>query len=395
MRMPNIIKQLKSVLLFSIGLGLAVYALMVRADVEQIQNLIATGNLNEALIQTNRELAKDQNNVTYRFLKGLVLTRQDKLDQARDIFISITRSNPELPEPYNNLAVIYAALGDFDKARMALEEAINTHPAYATAHENIGDIYAKLASQAYNQALELDGGNNTAKAKLSLVNELFSIPVGVAPQALLASAEAAQPVTTPTPLPEPASEPVVAPPIQQQPAPLPTSPEVNTVAEVTPAAPSTPAPAAVAPIQTVQMEPAQSTPPSVTTPARIEPQTDTSARLEIEREQIALVKQTVLDWANVWSAQDVNAYLSFYASDFTPPDGRTINQWRELRRQRLSAPGAIRVVVSDLVVEMLGDEHAQATFTQVYSSDVYNDRVKKTLLLKLEENKWLITLEKT
>jgi len=392
--MPNILKQLKSVLLLSAGLCLVVYAITARADVEQIQKLIATGNLNEALTQTNRELAKDQNNVTYRFLKGLVLTRQDKLDQARDIFIGITRSNPELPEPYNNLAVIYAALGDFDKARIALEEAINTHPAYATAHENIGDIYAKLASQAYNQALELDGHNNTAKAKLSLVNELFSIPASVAPQALLASAEAAQPVT-PVSAPTPVPEPVVAPPIPPQARPVPTVTEATTIAPVTPEASPTPAPAATAPIQTVQVEPVQSTSPPVTAPARVEVQTEALAKPELERQQIALIKQTVLDWASVWSAQDINAYLSYYASDFTPPDGRSINQWRDLRRQRLSAPGAIRVVVSDLVVEMLGSEHAQATFTQVYSSDVYNDRVKKTLLLKLEENKWLITLEKT
>jgi colicin import membrane protein len=386
MRMPNILKQLKLVLLFSSGLCLAVYTITVRADVEQIQKLIATGNLNEALTQTNRELANDENNVTYRFLKGLVLTRQDKLDQARDIFVGITRSNPELPEPYNNLAVIYAALGDFDKARMALEEAINTHPAYATAHENIGDIYAKLASQAYNQALELDGHNNTAKAKLSLVNELFSIPASVAPQALLASAEAAQPVTPVT---------VVASPVPQPTPPVPTSTETTTIVPLTPEPLPTPAPAVIAPIQTVQVEPAQSVSPPVTAAARVEVQTEALTRLELERRQIALIKQTVLDWASVWSAQDINAYLSYYASDFTPPDGRTINQWRDLRRQRLSAPGAISVVVSDLVVEMLGGEHAQATFTQVYSSNVYNDRVKKTLLLKLEQNKWLITLEKT
>lgn len=146
------------------------------ADPAQVQSLIAEGKLDQVLVITNGELAEDANNVSYRFLKGLILTRQEKLDQALAIFSEITRTNPELPEPYNNLAVIYASKGDFEKARVALEQAINTHPAYATAHENIGDIYAKLASHAYNQALELDRDNNTAKAKLSLVNELFSQP---------------------------------------------------------------------------------------------------------------------------------------------------------------------------------------------------------------------------
>ena len=39
-----------------------------------------------------------------------------------------------------------------------------------------GDIYAKMASRAYNQALELDTSNKAAREKLSLVNELISAP---------------------------------------------------------------------------------------------------------------------------------------------------------------------------------------------------------------------------
>src|SRR5690606_646247 len=116
---------------------------------------------------------------------------------------------------------------------------------------------------------------------------------------------------------------------------------------------------------------------------------------EAERQMIAEIKQSVLDWAAAWTAQDINTYLSHYAGDFTPPDGQSLEQWREVRRVRLANPGTISVIVSDLVVDMLGSEHAQATFTQVYESDVYSDRVKKTLLLKLENNRWLITLEQT
>jgi hypothetical protein len=61
----------------------------------------------------------------------------------------------------------------------------------------------------------------------------------------------------------------------------------------------------------------------------------------------------------------------------------------------LSSPGTIQVVVSDLVVEMMGAGHAKATFTQIYQSDTYADRVKKTLLMKLEDSDWKITQELT
>ena len=175
------------------GLLLALFSLQPLADPSAIQKLIADNELDQALSMTEAELENDGSNVSYRFMKGLILTRLNKLEQARDVFVALTQSNPDLPEPYNNLAVIYASMGDYDKARQALEQAINTHPAYATAHENLGDIYAKLASQAYNQALELDNNNTTAKTKLTLVNELFAAPASVGDQPVqLAEAQAAE-----------------------------------------------------------------------------------------------------------------------------------------------------------------------------------------------------------
>lgn len=329
---------------------------------------------------TEAELQKDRTSVSYRFLKGLILTRQEKLQQARDIFIDLTRTNPELPEPYNNLAVIYASMGDYDKAREALEQAINTHPAYATAHENIGDIYARLASQAYNQALELDSENNTAKAKLSLVNELFSLPeTGTGRSAVVAALTpdrtAAEPVADPVPAPTP--------------KPVPVSVPEPVVAEE----------AGQVPVREVPVQPAASAPAPVVepTPAAQAPKPAPSVSIQPAAgpSPVAAVKQAVLDWSTVWSARDINAYLATYAADFTPPDGRSLDSWRELRRVRLSKSGNIKVTIADLVVEMTDARNARATFTQSYQSDVYSDRVKKSLLLRLENNRWLITREQT
>jgi tetratricopeptide (TPR) repeat protein len=101
---------------------------------------------------------------------------QRNLDKpAEDIntFTLLTQDYPELPEPYNNLAVLYAGPGQYDKARVTLEMAIRTNPNYATAHENLGDIYVRLASQAYNKALLLDSGNTAIPPKLNLTLEVF------------------------------------------------------------------------------------------------------------------------------------------------------------------------------------------------------------------------------
>jgi len=145
------------------------------SGISEVEALIAKGKLQRALSTTNKQLAKDKSNVNLLFLKGLILTKKNELEQAKSVFIALSKDHPELPEPYNNLAVIYAAQGDFDNARQALQDAINTHPSYATAHENMGDIYAKMASRAYNQALQLDKDNETAREKLSLIGGLFSV----------------------------------------------------------------------------------------------------------------------------------------------------------------------------------------------------------------------------
>ena len=74
--------------------------------------------------------------------------------------------------------------------------AIRTNPSYATAHENLGDVYAKLASQAYSKALQLDTANTAVAPKLSLIRNIFTNgPKGtaVAAAAPAAAASVAKP----------------------------------------------------------------------------------------------------------------------------------------------------------------------------------------------------------
>src|ERR1051326_7125565 len=141
-------------------------------DLEDAARLLKAGQREQALERVNRVLAQKSGDPQARFLKGLILTEQGNTKEAIDIFTKLTQDYPNLPEPYNNLAVIYASQGQYEKARAALEQSIPTHPSYATAYENLGDVYAKLASQAYDKALQLDSSNTGAQNKLSLVREL-------------------------------------------------------------------------------------------------------------------------------------------------------------------------------------------------------------------------------
>src|SRR5438874_6164794 len=163
-------------------------------DLQDAQQLFKSGQTQQALERVNRALAANPREAQARFLKGLIFTEQGKQHEAIDIFAKLTQDYPNLPEPYNNLAVIYASQGQYDKARGALEQSIRTHPSYATAYENLGDVYAKLASQAYGRALQLDSSNAGAQNKLSLVRELVREP-GAKPAAVTAAPtkEAAKP----------------------------------------------------------------------------------------------------------------------------------------------------------------------------------------------------------
>ena len=143
-------------------------------DYDDAVRLHKQGKTAAALKKVDAAIAANANDARSRFLKGLILTEQGNTKGAIDVFTSLTSDYPELPEPYNNLAVLYAGEGQYDKARESLEMAIRTHPSYAVAHENLGDVYAKMASEAYDKALSLDRGNKTAQTKLSLIGELFT-----------------------------------------------------------------------------------------------------------------------------------------------------------------------------------------------------------------------------
>jgi Flp pilus assembly protein TadD len=106
-----------------------------------------------------------------RFVKGLVLTDEGKTDDAIALFRALLADYPELPEPRNNLAVLYAKKGEYALARDELERAVQAAPDYAVAHENLGDVYARLAEVQYEKTLSLDKRNSTAAAKLKLIRE--------------------------------------------------------------------------------------------------------------------------------------------------------------------------------------------------------------------------------
>ena len=159
-------------------LALLACSAILGAAVAQSDDLAAAGTalrmgeLNDAAAAIERYLAAKPGDERGRFMKGVILSEQGRTNEAFDVFFALTVDHPELAEPYNNIAVIYASRGEYERARDALESAIRANPEYAVAYENLGDVYARLAARAYQRSLDLDIGNRTVRAKLALAREL-------------------------------------------------------------------------------------------------------------------------------------------------------------------------------------------------------------------------------
>ncbi len=326
-------------------LALVAFALVaapVRADDLQDANaLLKKGQHAQALDKINQYLSSRPRDAQGRFLKGLILTEQNKSAEAIDVFTKLTQDYPELPEPYNNLAVLYAAQGQYEKARQSLEMSIRTHPSYATAYENLGDVYTKLASQAYDKALQLDSSNSAAQTKLSLVRDLITGGTGN---------------TRPT---KPAA----------------TKPEPQKPVAVAAAPKAEPAAATAKPADT-KAEPAAKPAAKPAAPG--------------SEEVVGVVRA----WAKAWAAKDVKAYLAHYARDFKTPGGESRAEWEKGRAQRINAPKEIEVGIDSPRVTISGDT-ATVNYRQTYRSDKLKVSSNKTLVLARNNGKWLIQQERS
>ncbi|MGZ5819303.1 MAG: tetratricopeptide repeat protein [Burkholderiaceae bacterium] len=332
---------LRSVLSKTLALSGLVATLLVAPafadDAADVTKLLRAGHHAEALTKADAFLSQNPRDAQMRFLKGVILTEQNKSAEAIVIFTKLTEDFPSLPEPYNNLAVLYASSGQYDKARAALDMAIRTNPSYATAYENLGDIHAKLASQAYDKALQLDSTNSGAKSKLTLLRSLSG---NIANANQKPTVVAAAPTPAPTPAPAPSA------PVAAKPA---------------------PAPAVV---------------------AKVEPPV---ARNDAERDDVL---NAVRAWAKAWSEQDVKGYLRAYGSDFKAPNGLSRSAWAEERRTRITDKGRINVRVESPQVTLNGNT-ATVRFRQIYESDRLKANSRKILVMTKQGGTWQIQQERS
>ncbi len=320
-----------------------------------VNPLLRSGRSDEAISNINEALKTSPKDYNLIFLKAVILAGRNNVAEAQQLFKQLSVEFPDRPEPLNNLAVLLAREGRFDEARSLLDRAMLTDPKYAQIQRNIGDLNAKLASQAYNKALKKN--TTIQSAQLSFLRDLAGqailAPVTLAPVTL------AQNTVTQNTVIEPLPNPVVKGSVVKTAPSAPTLTEKPITAEV-------PAPLKDPKNETVA-------------PAR-------SDRLE----------KSVLDatqkWAQAWSARDVDQYLAYYDKQFSGKE-QSRSVWEGDRRNKILGKKRIQVDVQMPKMSISG-ARATVSFSQIYRADALNIRSRKTLVWVQQGNSWVIVDER-
>ena len=378
----------------TVATALLVGASTAYANNADITSLLQGSQPEQALKLIDQRLSATPKDPQLRFLQGVAFAMANKNKEAIDTFTQLTKEFPELPEPYNNLAVLYANQNQLDKSRQALEQAIRTNPSYSTAHENLGDIYAKLASQAYSKALQLDGSHaQSVQPKLALIHDLFSTGQAQAQAQALAKAPSA-----PAPVTATATQAVSS----STTAPA----QATVVAAAATAQPVASAqPATATPVTETASSPATEPKAETKTIAKAEPKAEPKAVATADAGQaakadtppaanVAEVEAAVRTWAKAWAAKDMANYLAAYSPNFQTPGNQSRKAWEAERRARIVGKRSISVNLADLTITTQNDR-ATARFRQHYRADTLNVSSRKTLQLELRKGQWLIVSETT
>ncbi|MEY4592523.1 MAG: hypothetical protein RIR18_1418 [Pseudomonadota bacterium] len=363
----------------------------------ELQKLMADKQYDAALRSSNEAIRQNPQDFSALLTKGIALTAQNQRQEAISLYQKMVKDFPESAEPYNNLAALYAADGKYENARQSLEKAMQIQGSYAVAYKNLNAIYAKLADQAYNKALEAGTEKSPAPLQLSLLTEPGQAGK---PAFIVAMSQFEQPKPAVEKKPVQLAKASVEEVPPQAPPPQASTPLPIQIASV-----STPPPAA-APSAQVQVDskPNKATiAVSVVSSEGKDQKTDKKAVPEkpskAEKADKAPEKgerdviDAVQSWAVAWSKQDIKSYLSHYASNFDPGN-QSRSAWESDRRARIGGKARISVTVSDFSVNLKSPTSASVKFRQSYRSDRLNSQTSKTLVMERKSDGWRIVQEK-
>jgi len=313
--------------------------------------------------------------------RGLQLWQTEDFNGAEAEFKQIIAENQKDPRAYNNLAAFYAAQGNYEQARDYLEQALATDEDYATIYRNLGSVYAEMARGSYGRALQLDRAKETVYLPVFSNQGVVKLrsAADVASKTLVVEAETATDAVVLAEAGERISAAEVTKTVEAT--------EIS-VADSAVKEPLTPLAGDVGTQSEVTEIPMIAGKLEVT----VKEEKNNGVVLDLQPEG---AKSFMLLWAQAWSTQDVDAYLSFYGEQFVPPAGKKRADWEAQRRTRILAPKEILVTLDDFQLNSLENGRQRIEVIQSYKSNLLADRFKKVFDLQQTDTGWEIIRERS
>jgi tetratricopeptide (TPR) repeat protein len=152
--------------------------LVISTPHNDVRKLLRQAKYAQALLVVNKNLDTNPRDPQMRFWQGYIFEQLGQPDMALQVYLGLTQDYPELPEPHNNLGVLYASKGDYPKAKASLDAALRANPKYPTALENLGDVLVNLARQAYESSLNLDPKQSNLRPKIERLRPVLDMTQG-------------------------------------------------------------------------------------------------------------------------------------------------------------------------------------------------------------------------
>ena len=274
----------------------------------------------------------------------LAKTRSVGLPAAIAQLETLQKQNPGNLHLANQLAILWAAAGDLDRSREALEQALANHPETAAAFLNLRELASQQFAQAYAKAI----GQNAPGGRLSLEASGLELASVQNASAVFQTAEAQRK----------AAELAEA---KRQAEKLAMERATSESAKWREAAPRT---------------------------------TEQSSLVTFGSPRDSeLVSRILTQWARAWAQKDFQKYADFYSSAFKTAQFPSKDLWLDHRKPRIVGKSQIVVELDAIKVEFLSDHRAQATFSQRYESGSLKLTTRKKVLLVFEDKTWRIQSE--
>ena len=151
---------------------------MIKMNINEIFNLAIQNhkenkleeaqNLYDQVLKINPKHSEAINNL------GVIFLNLKKYQKALDCFKKVIEINPNYANAHNNLGIIFKELKDYQKAKSCFEKAIKHNPNYTHAHYNLGIISMRLndyqkAKDCFKKAIEIDPNYTPAHNNLGAI----------------------------------------------------------------------------------------------------------------------------------------------------------------------------------------------------------------------------------